>query len=148
MKNNKGFTFVEILAVLVLISLMMVIIVPNVQKVAYQSKVKLCKSKISLAEDALNLWSRDNNKCFTKEGGCNILSYCTSEGNVSTCRVKFEDLAKNNLVNYDKKVEDIDTLINPIDNSSLNNLEFNVTYNIQSKARNSTTTHTIDERCK
>ena len=64
MKNNKGFTLVEILAVLVLISLMMVIIVPNVQKVAYQSKVKLCKSKISLAEDALNLWSRDNNKCF------------------------------------------------------------------------------------
>ena len=38
MKNNKGFTLVEILAVLVLISLMMVIIVPNVQKVAYQSK--------------------------------------------------------------------------------------------------------------
>lgn len=150
MKNNKGFTFVEILAVLVLISLMMVIIVPNVQKVAYQSKVKLCKSKISLAEDALNLWSRDNNKCFTKEGGCNMLSYCTSdpEGNESTCRVKFEDLAKNNLVNYDKKVEDIDTLINPIDNSSLNNLEFKVTYNSYSKAINSTTTQNIDEICK
>lgn len=144
MKNNKGFTFVEILAVLVLISLMMVIIVPNVQKVAYQSKVKLCKSKISLAEDVLNLWSRDNNKCFTKEGGCNILSHCTSEGNVSTCRVKFEDLAKNNLVNYD----DIDTLINPIDNSSLNNLEFKVTYNSHSKAINSTTTQNIDEICK
>ena len=123
---------------------MMVIIVPNVQKVAYQSKVKLCKSKISLAEDALNLWSRDNNKCFTKEGGCNILSCCTSEGNVSTCRVKFEDLAKNNLVNYD----DIDTLINPIDNSSLNNLEFKVTYNSHSKAINSTTTQNIDEICK
>lgn len=144
MKNNKGFTLVEILAVLVLISLMMVIIVPNVQKVAYQSKVKLCKSKISLAEDALNLWSRDNNKCFTKEGGCNILSHCTSEGNVSTCRVKFEDLAKNNLVNYD----DIDTLINPIDNSSLNNLEFKVTYNSHSKAINSTTSQNIDEICK
>ena len=146
MKNNKGFTLVEILAVLVLISLMMVIIVPNVQKVAYQSKVKLCKSKISLAEYALNLWSRDNYKCFTKEGGCNMLSYCTSdpEGNESTCTVKFEDLAKNNLVNYD----DIDTLINPIDNSSLNNLEFKVTYNSYSKAINSTTSKNIDEICK
>ena len=41
MKNNKGFTLVEILAVLVLISLMMVIIVPNVQKVALNSKIKL-----------------------------------------------------------------------------------------------------------
>ena len=146
MKNNKGFTLVEILAVLVLISLMMVIIVPNVQKVAYQSKVKLCKAKISLAEDALNLWSRNNNKCFTIEGGCNMLSYCTSdpEGNESTCTVKFEDLAKNNLVNYD----DIDTLINPIDNSSLNNLEFKVTYNSYSKAINSTTSQNIDEICK
>ena len=42
MKNNKGFTLVEILAVLVLISLMMVIIVPNVRKVALNSKIKLC----------------------------------------------------------------------------------------------------------
>ena len=45
MKNNKGFTLVEILAVLVLISLMMVIIVPNVQKVAYQSKVNYANLK-------------------------------------------------------------------------------------------------------
>ena len=150
MKNKKGFTLVELLAVIVLISLIMVLVVPHVQKVAYQSKVKLCKSKISLAEDALNLWSRDNNKCFTKEGGCNMLSYCTSdpEGNESTFTVKSEDLAKNNLVNYDKKIEDIDTLINPIDNSSLNNLEFKVTYNSYSKAINSTTSQNIDEICK
>ena len=75
-----------------------------------------------------------------------MLSYCTSdpEGNESTCTVKFEDLAKNNLVNYD----DIDTLINPIDNSSLNNVEFKVTYNSHSKAINSTTSKNIDEICK
>ena len=73
-----------------------------------------------------------------------MLNYCTLEGNESTCTVKFEDLAKNNLVNYD----DIDTLINPIDNSSLNNLEFKVTYNSYSKAINSTTSQNIDEICK
>lgn len=148
MKNKNGFTLVELLAVIVLISLIMVIVVPQVQKVAYQSKVKLCKSKITLAEDALNLWSQDNNKCFTKDGGCNILNYCYLEGNKTTCTVKFEDLAKNNLVNYDKKIDNIDTLINPIDNSSLNNLEFKVTYDRYSKAINSTTSRNIDEICK
>ena len=45
MKNKKGFTLVELLAVIVLISLIMVIVVPHVQKVAYQSKVNYANLK-------------------------------------------------------------------------------------------------------
>ena len=107
MKNNKGFTLVEILAVLVLISLMMVIIVPNVQKVALNSKIKLCKSKINLAEESINLWARDNYKCFEKNDGCNILSNCQTNNDTIKCESTFKTLAENNLLNYDVDNEEV-----------------------------------------
>lgn len=147
MKNKKGFTLVELLAVIVLISLIMVIVVPQVQKVAKQSKVKLCKSKITLAEEALNLWGQDNYRCFSREDGCNMLDNCDTVDDTIICSVKFNDLAKNNLVNYDQKVNDIDTIINPIDNSSLNNLEFRVKYDSKTKTISSTTSQEIDNIC-
>ena len=147
MKNKKGFTLVELLAVIVLISLIMVIVVPQVQKVAKQSKVKLCKSKITLAEEALNLWGQDNYRCFSREDGCNMLDNCDTVDDTIICSVKFNDLAKNNLVNYDQKVNDVDTIINPIDNSSLNNLEFRVKYDSKTKTISSTTSQEIDDIC-
>lgn len=153
MKNKNGFTLVELLAVIVLISLIMVIVVPQVQKVAYQSKVKLCKSKIELAESALNLWAQDNYGCFSKDGGCNMLDNCDYEEDKITCTVTFEKLAKNNIVNFDQKINDSDTIINPIDNSSLNNIEFRIRYNKNSKAVSNENegkdeTIKIDEICK
>lgn len=147
MKNKKGFTLVELLAVIVLISLIMVIVVPQVQKVAKQSKVKLCKSKITLAEEALNLWGQDNYRCFSREDGCNMLDNCDTVDDTIICSVKFNDLAKNNLVNYDQKVNEVDTIINPIDNSSLNNLEFRVKYDSKTKTISSTTSQEIDDIC-
>ena len=147
MKNKKGFTLVELLAVIVLISLIMVIVVPQVQKVAKQSKVKLCKSKITLAEETLNLWGQDNYRCFSREDGCNMLDNCDTIDDKIICSVKYDDLAKNNLVNYDQKINDVNTVINPIDNSSLNNLEFRVAYNSKTKAVNSTVSQAIDDIC-
>ena len=129
MKNNKGFTLVEILAVLVLISLMMVIIVPNVQKVAYQSKVKLCKSKINLAEESINLWARDNYKCFEKTDGCNILSNCQKNNYTIECESTFKTLAENNLLNYDKNIKNTNYVINPINNGNMNDTIINIKYN-------------------
>lgn len=153
MKNKKGFTLVELLAVIVLISLIMVIVVPQVQKVAKQSKIKLCKTKIELAEEALNLWAQDNYACFSKKGGCNMLDNCDYKDDKITCTATFEKLAKNNLVNFDQKINDRDTIINPIDNSSLNNVEFRISYNQNSKAvsnenEGADETIKIDEICK
>ena len=157
MKNKKGFTLVELLAVIVLISLIMVIVVPQVQKIAYQSKVKLCKSKIELAEEALNLWAQDNYRCFSREDGCNMLYNCDTVvdaiNDAIICSVKFKDLAKNNLVNYDQKVNDVDTIINPINNTSLNDIEFRIRYDKNSKAISNENegkdeTIKIDDICK
>ena len=142
MKNNKGFTLVEILAVLVLISLMMVIIVPNVQKVALNSKIKLCKSKINLAEESINLWARDNYKCFEKTDGCNILSNCQTNNDTIKCESTFKTLAENNLLNYDKIVENIKYVINPINNGNMNNTIINIKYNKVTKQATSSLSET------
>ena len=133
MKNNKGFTFVEILAVLVLISLMMVIIVPNVQKVALNSKIKLCKSKINLAEESINLWARDNYKCFEKKDGCNILSNCQTNNDTIKCESTFKTLAENNLLNYDKNIKNTNYVINPINNGNMNDTKIFIEFNQKNK---------------
>ena len=133
MKNNKGFTLVEILAVLVLISLMMVIIVPNVQKVALNSKIKLCKSKINLAEESINLWARDNYKCFEKTDGCNILSNCQTNNDTIKCESTFKTLAENNLLNYDKNVKSTNYVVNPINNGNMNDTKIFIEFNQRNK---------------
>ena len=133
MKNNKGFTLVEILAVLVLISLMMVIIVPNVQKVALNSKIKLCKSKINLAEESINLWARDNYKCFEKTDGCNILSNCQKNNDIIKCESTFKNLAENNLLNYDKNIKNTNYVINPINNGNMNDTKIFIEFNQKNK---------------
>lgn len=153
MKNKKGFTLVELLAVIVLISLIMVIVVPQVQKIAYQSKVKLCKSKIELAEETLNLWAQDNYGCFSREDGCNMLDNCDNEEDKITCTTTFEKIANNNLVNFDQKINDRDTIINPINNTSLNDIEFRIRYDKNSKAISNENegkdeTIKIDDICK
>lgn len=138
MKNNKGFTLVEILAVIVLISLMMVIVVPNIQKVALNSKIKLCKSKITLAEEAINLWTKDNYKCFEKADGCNILSNCQTKSNEITCNTSLKNLADNNLINYDSTENNENVITNPINNQSINNKTLTIKYNTSTKLVTST----------
>ena len=146
MKNKKGFTLVELLVVIVLISLIMVLVVPQVQKVALQSKIKLCKSKVTLAEEALNLWVQDNYKCITTTDNCGMFSECSynESSNEYTCKTTFSLLAKNNIVNYDKKIKDINYIINPINNGNMNDLIFNVRYNPDTKKVSTETNNKVE----
>lgn len=146
MKNKKGFTLVELLVVIVLISLIMVLVVPQVQKVALQSKIKLCKSKVTLAEEALNLWVQDNYKCITTTDNCGMFSECSynESSNEYTCKTTFSLLAKNNIVNYDKKIKDINYIINPINNGNMNDLIFNVSYNPVTKKVSTKTNNKVE----
>lgn len=146
MKNNKGFTLVEILSVLVLISLMMVIIVPYVQKVALNSKIKLCKSKINLAEESINLWARDNYKCFEKTDGCNILSNCQTNNDTIKCESTFKTLAENNLLNYDKNIKNTNYVVNPINNGNMNDTKIFIEFNKQTKQTKSYLDKSIEDK--
>ena len=55
MTKHKGFTFVELLVVIALLSIVLILTISQVQRVNNNSKIKLCKNKLSLIEESLEL---------------------------------------------------------------------------------------------
>ena len=64
--KNKGFTLVEVLAVIVVIGLLLIIAVPNIQKVMKQTKLKAYDTKIYLIEQAAVYYGMDNKSLIIK----------------------------------------------------------------------------------
>jgi len=59
MKNNKGLTLVELLAVLVVLGLIVVIVVPTVTKNLKSSRVQLCEHQLDSLKSASKNWLTD-----------------------------------------------------------------------------------------
>ena len=64
--NNKGFTLVEIIAVIVVIGLILILAVPNVLKISKQTKLKAYDTKIDLIEQAAVSYGMDNKSLILK----------------------------------------------------------------------------------
>lgn len=146
--KNKGFTLVELLSVVVLISLIMVIVVPQVQKVSNNSKVKLCNTKMELVVNALDIWGTNNRNCFSQSGGCKVLDNCKTNGNIITCNTTFGKLASNNIISYDEGTDVINPIYEEIESNKrlLNNTTIQVKYNTNNKT--ATTSIDTDNICK
>lgn len=99
MKNKKGFTLVELLAVIVVLSLVMVIAIPAISKNTSDAKEAVLKTKVNLIVDDAVLFGQDNlNYFLTSNKG--PLKSCTS-GDVVTCEISFSDLADAGYIKYD-----------------------------------------------
>ena len=61
MKNKKGFTLVEMLAVIVLIAVLSVVAVSTYRGINKSSKKKTLEAKIEQIESAAEKWARENN---------------------------------------------------------------------------------------
>lgn len=59
MKNNRGLTLVELLAVLVILSLLVMIVVPSVTKNLKSSSVQLCEHQLQSLVSASKNWLTD-----------------------------------------------------------------------------------------
>ena len=124
-RENRGFTLIEILAVIVLISLIVIIAIPSVKSISTKSKRKLFDTKVKIVEEAVNLWGENNISCF--ETGCDVLSDCQEiENNTKKCKTTFGLLAKNNIINYDDEVDGVSYVVNPIDSSNMNDYVIDV----------------------
>ena len=128
MKNKKGFTLVELLAVIVIISIIAIIAIPSITKTSNDVKAKMLVNKIELAEKSLILWGQDNRKCFTG-GGTNCM-IMTCYASTLKCTATFGDMASFGLINYDEGTK----VINPVDKSSLNNSSIVISYNSTNKS--------------
>src|SRR5690554_5467089 len=107
MRNKNGFTLVELLAVIVILSLLIAIAVPSSITIGNKIKEKLLKDKLTLAEKSAILWAQDNKKCFTSTG-CSQYSFtmdgnCTVNTNQKRCQITLHDLATHEYLKFDKE---------------------------------------------
>lgn len=116
MINKKGFTLVELLAVIGILGIIMIIAVPASLSTSTKVKEKMLKTKIDLIDKSAVLWAQDNRRCFST--GCNNCS-----GNVCTVTLKF--LADENYLDYDEDQK----IINPVDKSDISLKTVTITYN-------------------
>lgn len=66
--NSKGFTLVEMLAVVALLGLLIGIATPNIMKSQKKAKERLLSSKVKNIEKAAVLWGQDNKTSITEYG--------------------------------------------------------------------------------
>lgn len=129
MKNNKGFTFVELLVVIALLSIVLILTISQVQRVNNNSKIKLCKNKLSLIEESLDLYLTNNRSLFlsASDGGvlCEDNVVADQEnGNITYCYTSVFKIAKQGIIDYDKD----ENVINPVNNKVLNDYKVKITY--------------------
>ena len=120
MKNNKGFTFVELLVVIALLSIVLILTISQVQRVNNNSKIKLCKNKLSLIEESLNLYLTNNRSLFSKGG------LCDGEPVSGICYTSIKTIADQDIIDYDKDKDK--TIINPVNNEILNDYIVKIIY--------------------
>ena len=90
--NRKGFTLVELLAVLVLLSAIMYIAIPSISSSMERSKNKKKEKNIQLLEAAAEMYFADHRYAIQKNSQCYIvLEDLVSGGYVSSDTVKNDD---------------------------------------------------------
>ena len=131
MKRKKGFTLVELLAVIVLISLLLIITITSIQNVSRNSKSKLCRTKLSLIEDAVNLYLTNNPECFFNSAESNncYRQICSKQSkdnnNNDTCITSVNNLVELGIVEKDKD----NIVINPLNKKDMRNYNVLISYN-------------------
>lgn len=131
--NKKGFTLVELLAVVIIIALIIGIAIPSTQAVSGKIKDRMYNTKMELANKAAILWAQDkqHKKCLVTSS---VPLNCPNPSNLSCkalsggelkCSITLGQLADDELLQYD----DGNNIINPINKESMNNTKVCIKYN-------------------
>lgn len=99
MRSKKGFTLVELLAVISVLAIVMVIVIPAVSNNSKTAKEGILKTKLDLIVDQSIIWGQDHINYFVNESA--PLQECTTSDDLVSCKISFDDLAKEGYVKYD-----------------------------------------------
>jgi len=81
MKNKKGFTLVELLAVLVILGILLAIIIPTMTGIISDSKDNLHNEQAGVVEKAANMWYLESDVDLENDESCKIsVSYLIDNG--------------------------------------------------------------------
>jgi general secretion pathway protein G len=72
-RNSGGFTLVELLLVLIILSVLAAIVVPKVVGRGHEARVNAAKGQIGMFESALEMYAHDNYQAPTSEQGLKAL---------------------------------------------------------------------------
>ena len=78
--NKKGFTLVELLAVIIILSLLAVLASTSVTKVIKNSKSDLYDAQLNLIKSAAEAWGSDNINKLPNAGECKYITLSTLKG--------------------------------------------------------------------
>ncbi len=102
--NNKGFTLVEVLAVIVILSIIGAIMTPSVTNIIKQNKVKSCENLKKSIVSACRVYVSDNRNDILNGERC-------SSGNIISKNVTLDSLELNT---------DNGKIINPVTGNEVN----------------------------
>ena len=109
--NNKGFTLVEILSVIVLIGLLMGIGIPGISRISQNMKQKSLNTKIKLVEEAGVFWGQDNKSMLQSDNNCT-----TNDGNVPCKKISIKELIEEDYLDSETYEEIVYS--NPLNNKN------------------------------
>ncbi len=132
--KNKGFTLSEILAVMVILSLLLIIAVPASQGIAKRVNEKLLDTKKSVAVSSAILWGQDNLLCFAEGSNCSKLTpsdvHC--EEGYECKSITLNTLALEGYIHFDN--EETKEIINPVDKTSMKQEEVIIMFHTKTKS--------------
>ena len=92
MKEKKGFTIVELLAVIVVLALIIGLAAPNITSSSKAVKEKAYETKVNMIEDAAILYGQDNMQLIINDG--------------YEMQIQVKDLISENYLEKDNKTEE------------------------------------------
>jgi len=81
-RNEKGFTLIELMVVLVIMGILVTVVVLNISDEPDKAKVQMARTNIKTLETALKMYKIDNGKYPTTEQSIDALKYEPTVGDV------------------------------------------------------------------
>lgn len=127
--NRKGFTIVELMAVIVVLSLIMIISIPMISNAGKNTKLKTLDSKVSNIEKAAILYaqqtsnrSKFNTNCSNSGEMCDGISNCKCFDDIVTVGV----IASFGFIEYDEGSRIVNPTNDKNTSADLNNCEITI----------------------